>query len=59
MAEVTRRHSQLYAQVAIMVAALGAAQESTEAMGSQVTDMQDSLGVMESRLRDWDEREQQ
>ena len=42
-----------------MVAALGAAQESAEAMGAQVTDMQDNLGVMESRLRDWDEREQQ
>ena len=63
--EVTRRHSQLeahqvlYEQVTIMVATLRAAQESTDATGVQVTSLQESLGVMKTRVREWDQRELQ
>ena len=42
-----------------MVAALGAAHESTKAMGVEVADLQESLGVMGTRVREWDRREQQ
>ena len=61
--EVTRRHLQLeahlYEQVATMVATLRATQEAADAMGAQTTGLQESLQVMEARVREWDTRELQ